>query len=277
MTLALHTALGARAIADLAVGALHTEIDLTPKPGLVDQRGPGAHNDMTMGMLHDSAESLHAAFRECFYAAGELPLGPQLRARVGVIGRAGERAMLAATAGVNTHRGALWALGLLAAALGGGATTTAEAVAGAAGLARLPDRAADVRTVLSHGAVARHRHGVTGAPGQAQAGFPHVTRHALPAVRSGRPLDGLLAVMAHLDDTCLLHRGGARGLADVQAGAHAVIAAGGMTTAAGRQRFGELDRLCADRWLSPGGAGDLLAVALFLDSLDHRSEPSCRP
>jgi triphosphoribosyl-dephospho-CoA synthase len=278
MTLALQTTIGARETADLAVAALHAEIDLTPKPGLVDRRGSGAHSDMNPALLHESAESLHAALRECFYAARELGVGPELRARIGIIGRNGERAMLATTAGVNTHRGALWALGLLTAAVGDGAMTTAAVTAAAAALARHPDPAIDARMAMStHGASARRRYGISGAPGQARAGFPDVTRHALPAVRNGRPLDGLLALMAHLDDTCLLHRGGTRGLAAVQAGAYAVIAAGGMSTIAGQQRFSELDRLCATHRLSPGGSGDLLAAAMFLDALERWNAPSCKP
>ena len=107
--------LTSRAIADLAVAALRAEAELTPKPGLVDRRGSGAHTDMDLGMLLASAEALHEGFAECARAAQEMPLGVELRARLGVIGRMAERQMLAATGGVNTHRGALWALGLLAA------------------------------------------------------------------------------------------------------------------------------------------------------------------
>jgi triphosphoribosyl-dephospho-CoA synthase len=273
MPLLIQRTLDAPATADLAVAALHAEIDLTPKPGLVDRRGPGAHTDMTATMLHRSAASLHTGIRECCSTATELPIGPELRARLGVIGRSGERAMLAATGGVNTHRGALWALGLLSAAIGSGATGTDEIVTVAAQLARIPDPASTDSDGTLPGAAARRRYGIGGAPGQAQAGFPHVTRYGLPAVRAGRPLDGLLALIAHLDDSCLLHRGGPRGLADVQAGATAVLAAGGMNTSQGRQRFSELDQLCRDHHLSPGGSGDLLAVALFLHSL----ETACKP
>ena len=277
MTQTLHPALSAEKVADLAVTALHDEIDLTPKPGLVDRRGSGAHSDMSAALLHDSADSLFAPLRECIYAGMDLGVGPSLRARIGVIGRTGEAAMLTITRGVNTHRGALWALGLLGTAIGTGASGVAEILGTAAGLARLPDTAAPSHpSADSHGARARRRYGVPGAVGQAQSGFPIVTEHGLPALRTGGSLHALLALMANLDDTCVLHRGGITGLTDAQNGARAVLDAGGPASAAGARHFAALDHLCATRRLSPGGSGDLLAVTLFLDALDHWST-ACKP
>ncbi len=285
--LAQTTALTAEAIADLAVTALRAEADLTPKPGLVDRRGPGAHADMDLAMLHDSAESLRGAFTECALAATRSDSALDLRVRLGVIGRAGEQAMLDATGGVNTHRGALWALGLLSA---GAATaaSAADAIDVAARLALTPDPAleGDAKVTLSHGARARRRYGTSGAAGEAQAGFPHVRLHALPALRAARQsgageasarLDALLSLMAHLDDTCVLHRGGTAGLGAVQKGARAVLASGGCCTPQGRHHFAALDDMCLDRGLSPGGSGDLLSATLFLDTLDERTSLPCRP
>ena len=274
------------AIAQLAVSALRAEADLTPKPGLVDQRGSGAHSDMNLAMLHASAEALRSSFTECAAAARQLATGPDLRAAIGVIGRAGEQDMLEATDGVNTHRGALWALGLLSAgaATEGGVTAAIDV---ASRLASIPDPAADGQTLsaVSHGARARRRYGVAGALGEAQAGFPHVRLHALPALRAARRsgsdegsarLAALLALMAHLDDTCVLHRGGPAGLGAVQAGARAVLAAGGCRTPEGRRRFATLDGMCLARRLSPGGSGDLLSATLFLDSLGERTSAPCK-
>lgn len=278
------------AIADAAVAALRAEAELTPKPGLVDARGRGAHHDMDLGLLTASAESLRDAFEQCATAAIAYPLGPELRAHIGVIGRAGEQRMLAATGGVNTHRGALWALGLLSAGTAHGHGHEA-AVAFAARLARLPDHAMPPRRRPSNGERARQRYGADGAAGEARAGFPHVVRHALPALHRARRqgadeasarLDTLLAVMARLTDTCLLHRGGPASLAAVRRGAADVLAAGGCATDAGRVRLAALDHLTCIRRLSPGGSADLLSAALFLDSLplsraeghqEHHADP----
>jgi len=279
-------------IAELAVAAVRSEAELTPKPGLVDRRGSGAHTDMDLDVLRASAEALREAFTECASAARQLALGPDLRATIGLIGRAGEARMLEATGGVNTHRGALWALGLLSAgAVTGG--SLAETVDVAARLAAIPDRHATPTT--SNGALARRRYGARGAADEAQSGFPHVRLHALPALHAARRsgadestarLEALLALMARLEDTCVLHRGGPDGLRAVQSGAQAVLAAGGIGTPQGRRHFIALDDMCLTRRLSPGGSGDLLSATLFLDALDglfsrrfarpERTAPPCR-
>jgi len=78
--------------------------------------------------------------------------------------------------------------------------------------------------------------------------------------------------MASLDDTCLLHRGGAAGLALVQREAGAILAEGGAGTARGRARIDRLDETMRRARLSPGGSGDLLAATLFLDDLDDSGD-----
>jgi triphosphoribosyl-dephospho-CoA synthase len=143
--------------------------------------------------------------------------------------------MLAATNGSNAHRGVIWALGLLvvAAAQRPGESRPARIAATAAALARLPDRFAP--RSLSNGERARWRFGATGARGEAQAGFPHAIKIGLPTLRAARGrgisedcarLDALMAIMASLDDTCLLHRGGRKALQTAKTGASAVLAAG---------------------------------------------------
>ena len=288
-------------LADRAVRALLDEADLSPKPGLVDRRGSGAHRDLDLDLMHCSARTLQPWFAAMADAA--LDAGAptaSLRRALGRLGRDAEAAMLGATGGVNTHRGAIWALGLLVAgaALDGTATTAtrpravdasmrpdepasrfaapacAHRVAALAGLlARLPDP--DRPAVTGHkGEAACRAHGVGGARGQAQAGFPAVVELALPALASSRAqgagetaarLDALVALMAVLDDTCVLSRAGAAGLARLQSGAAAVIAAGGAATLAGRRALQALDADALALGASPGGAADLLAAALFLD------------
>ncbi|MFC5694786.1 triphosphoribosyl-dephospho-CoA synthase [Pseudomonas sp. GCM10022186] len=262
-------------LADLAVDALIDEADLSPKPALVDRRGSGAHRDLHLGLMHASALSLWPWFKQMAEAALEHgEVGQPLREALGRIGREGEAAMLATTGGVNTHRGAIWALGLLVAAVAlKPDSDDAHAIAlRAARIALIDDRAAPRGD--SHGAQVARRYGARGAREEAQLGFPAVIAHGLPQLASSRVagageqnarLDALLAIMTTLADTCVLWRAGLEGLAAMQQGARAVLDAGGSASLAGRRQLRALDARLLQLNASPGGAADLLAACLFLD------------
>ena len=268
----------ARRLADCAVAALVDEAMLTPKPGLVDLRGPGAHRDLSWPLMCASAQALRPAFVQMALVGGAIADDTLLRRRIGAIGRDGETAMLAASHGANTHRGAIWALGLLVTAAAGLPDGAAPAIAARAGqLARIADPGAPARTGHK-GEQACIDHGVGGARGQARAGFPHVLSHALPMLRlcraRGEPehrarVNALLAVMATLDDTCLLARGGRPALHTAQHGARRVLDLGGIATVRGRRAFRALELRLSRLHVSPGGAADLLAAALLLDSIEQ--------
>jgi triphosphoribosyl-dephospho-CoA synthase len=268
----------------MAADALRAEALLTPKPGLVDGRGSGAHHDMDLCLLLSSADVLEPWFSRFAQAASDgLATGKRdiaVRLELGRLGREAEGQMLEASSGVNTHRGALFSLGFLvagAARVGSGESRLAAQEAG--GLAGLPDIALERRR--SHGDVVREwRPGVGAAP-EASSGYPTALKIALPALRHARRcgmedndgrLNALLAAMTVLEDTCVLFRGGSEGLNALQRSATDVLATGGVHTVTGSQKFGLLDRLCRERRLSPGGAADVLASAIFLDrfSCDHQ-------
>jgi triphosphoribosyl-dephospho-CoA synthase len=268
----------AERLADLAVDALIDEADLSPKPALVDRRGNGAHTDLNLGLMHASALSLWPAFKEMAEAAIEFgEVGLPLREAIGLIGREGEDVMLATTGGVNTHRGAIWALGLLvaAAALESTDTKASAVTLRAARLALLDDRYAP--RPLSHGAQVAQRYGARGAREEAQLGFPAVIQRALPQLKRSRVaghgeqsarLDALLAIMTNLADTCVLYRAGEHGLQTMQLGAQAVLDAGGSASLGGRRRLHDLDEQLIALNASPGGAADLLAACLFIDRIE---------
>jgi triphosphoribosyl-dephospho-CoA synthase len=287
----------ARQLADLAVDVLAAEAMLTPKPALVDGRGSGVHRDLDLPAMLKSAGSLHGTFLNMAAAAVAAREPNQaLREQLARIGRSGESQMYAATGGSNAHRGAIWVLGLLVAAraIQGDASPRAEAVlrgeagprktaALAARIAAFPDRYAPAQD--SHGARACRRYGVRGARGEAVAGFPHVIEVGLPAMRAARAkgadetcarLDALMAIMATLDDTCLLHRGGLSALQAAQRGARATLMAGGSSSAAGRRALLRLDAELVKRNASPGGCADLLAACIFLDSDCKKSPATAR-
>ncbi|KFE49461.1 triphosphoribosyl-dephospho-CoA synthase [Pseudomonas syringae] len=265
-------------LADLAVEALIDEADLSPKPALVDRRGSGAHSDLHLGLMHASALSLWPAFKEMAEAAMEFGvIGQPLREALGRIGREGEAAMLHTTEGVNAHRGAIWALGLLvtAAALDPQDCSAASLSLRAAKLALIDDR--HVIAQASHGQQVARRYGAMGAKEQAQLGFPAVMQFGLPQLQRSRAtghgeqnarLDALLAIMTTLSDTCVLYRAGTAGLHAMQLGAQRVLDAGGSASLSGRRCLHELDQQLLQLNASPGGAADLLAACLFIDSLE---------
>jgi len=266
-------------LADHAVAALVDEAMLTPKPGLVDLRGSGAHRDLSWPLMCASACALRPAFERMALAGLHFAAdAPQLRRRIGAIGRDAEDLMMAASGGVNTHRGAIWALGLLVTAAAAQARTDAGTIAARAGrLAAIADPGAPLRTG-NKGEQACIEHGVGGARGQARAGFPHVVDHALPMLALARArgdaehharVNALLAVMATLDDTCLLARGGRKALDAAQDGARRVLACGGIATPNGRRAFDVLEARLRRLHVSPGGAADLLAAALLLDRIQR--------
>lgn len=149
----------------------------------------------------------------------------------------------------------------------------------AAQIAAFPDLHA--APTHSNGERVRARFQVGGARREAQDGFPHVIKIGLPALGTARArgigetaarLDTLLAIMASLDDTCLLHRAGLAGLEAGRGGAQRVLDLGGSATPAGRAALAALERRLLDLNASPGGAADLLAATLFIDRLvRHRT------
>lgn len=240
-------------LAALAVEALIWEVDLTPKPGLVDREGPGAHRDMNLELFHRSAQCLRPYFQQA------ITLGLNRRdcmADLQQAGRQAEETMLASTGGVNTHKGAIYAFGLTLAALGGVLAEGGDVYRRAAALAKAgppPD---------TPDAAERARYGAGGARGEALAGFPNA-RRAQAALRDRGPFAALLTLLSQVEDANLLRRGGAEGLAFVR-GQAASILAGPPELYVSRLR--KLDGLCAARNLSPGGSADLLALARLLDS-----------
>ena len=181
----IRSVLDAGQLAELARQALVAEVELTPKPGLVDRRGAGAHSDLSLDLMRQSAAAIARYFEAMGDSAQSMPFDRGLRTEVAAIGRAAESAMLQATNGSNAHKGAIWILGLLVTAASRAIDLNPAAIAqDAAFLARLPDRAQP--QLLSHGEMVRARYGATGARGEAFAGFPHVLHVGLPTLRAER-------------------------------------------------------------------------------------------
>lgn len=271
-------------IGRLAVRSLYREVALAPKPGLVSPVDNGSHDDMDMSTFFRSLFALRHYFRDIARAGADGAGFATLQS----LGLAAETQMLAATGGINTHRGAIFNLGLLCAAAGrvaaqGGTTAAghvAHTVARCWGADVLAARPADgTPQADSHGLRVARRHGTTGAREQAAAGFPDVIGAALPAMREVLATPGddrqtraavqaLFVLIARLDDSNLLWRGGRIGLDYARAAALSFIEAGGVFADDWIARAQATHRAFVAGRLSPGGAADLLAVTLFLHELE---------
>ena len=279
----------AEIIGALALEGLLFEAAATPKPGLVDRLNCGAHSDMDFFTFQSSAAALGSWFVR-FAAVGRegqsQPL-PELFPTLRRLGAGAERAMFAATGGVNTHKGAVFSMAVLCGCAGwlwGQGGVTVEAVCRAAGelcrglcrrdfaaLAERPPRTKGERLYLDHG--------ITGIRGEAESGYETVRQLSAPRYRAvlARGLSRndalvqtLLELIARTADTNILARGGPEAAEYARQRAKQVLALGGMETEEGREATLEMDRDFIRRWISPGGSADLLAVTHFLVSLEER-------
>ena len=274
----------AELIAEQAVLALLHELAAWPKPGLVSHVDSGSHADMDAAMLQASAKALRPFFAALAKAGQDGADMDRLRA----IGLRAEAAMLTVTGGINTHRGAIFGLGLLCAAAGAVAEISTEG--GAVAPVRLGNVvrrhwAAEIGrapiSLFSHGAAALRRYGAGGARAEAASGFRSVYEVGWPALRQGRslrpddpdapPVQACFALIAAVWDTNLLHRGGADGIHYASVAASSFLSQGGVGAPYWRARAAEVHAAFVARRLSPGGCADLLAMTLFVDALETRS------
>lgn len=269
----------AEMLSSFAVQALIEEVQLTPKPGLVDSVSNGSHKDLTVGLMEKSAAALKNSFFDMAMAASGQEPSQRLRERLAAIGRYGEQTMLEATGNVNTHRGAIWAIGLLCGAASsllsntGNRLVTADQIVFTAGkIATFDDRYQPLQH--SKGGKVRARYKVRSAREEAMEGFPSLRNLALPAWNrySGEPeyiirLNVLITLMSAVDDTCILHRSNMKVLRQVKRQAALIIRNGGLGHAENWISYLKLDEYINKEWVSPGGSADLLSAGIFLQKI----------
>jgi len=271
--------------AELAWRAMLMEVNLSPKPGLVDRYNSGAHQDMAREDFYRSAQAIRGwlpRFIEMGALYAALPSCAVLNV-LRPVGMSCEADMYRATAGVNTHKGSIFSLGLLCAAIGRSLAlqqpVTAERLCA---MAAAFCRGLTERELMQHnlqrtaGQRLYQQLGLTGARGEAEAGYPLVIKLALPHYRKRLAqgtdpelalLDTLLLLMAHNGDTNVASRGGAAGLTWLQSYSQKLLQNGGVRTPADLARLQLFDQRCIARNLSPGGSADLLIVTWFLYQL----------
>ena len=249
-------------VADLAERALRLELDTTPKPGLVDRRDNGAHKDMDYALMSKSISALRPYLTRLAVESAK-DIDP---AKIKEIGIEAEKAMLKATGGVNTHKGALFCIGLSVAAASYLASTTGSVEAYS--FKELVSRAAsEIPSARgTHGAEAKRSFKAVGALENARAAYPELFTDWLPYYLSleGDPFrchKTLLHIMTTLDDTNILHRRGAEGLA------HAEAEAARLLEDFSESGLSSLNKDFIRENISPGGSADMLSLTIFIESI----------
>ena len=285
-------------IAQLATQALQAELDTTPKPGLVDKDNNGAHRDMDYALMQRSIDTLHPYFVKLALlgCADALPTHTSIRD----IGIEAERAMLSATNGVNTHKGALFSMGLAVVAAAheerkiaaneeqilkernGGEDvlvslqTTIKALA-----ASFPDTNGthgSKAKLLSKGATA-----IKGALDNAREGYEMLFAEWLPFyIERRKEHDAytlhktLLRIMCDLDDTNVIYRTDLATAEEVKQEARALLDSFSEAhTAEDKEKriaaellaLKDMDKRYTARNISPGGAADMLSLTIFIGSI----------
>ncbi|SDJ37512.1 triphosphoribosyl-dephospho-CoA synthase CitG [Proteiniclasticum ruminis] len=283
--------------AKLAEEAILTEALLTPKPGLVDAKDSGSHQDMDIFTFVRSAVSLRTGFQEMFLsgATSEVPEN-RLLDIIRPIGIRMEQEMFEATKGINTHKGIIFSMGLLLAAFG--RKLSEDLYSGDSipvftpqdterifkiimettkGLVTKDFRDLEIKENLTHGEKLYLKYGFTGIRGEAEKGYPVLRDQVLPYLRSldkqmtyeETLLETLFLLMKHVEDSNIVTRGGMESLSYVRSSAERFLHDGGMCQQDAFKKLQVLNEEFIRRNLSPGGAADLLSLAILLGKVEQ--------
>lgn len=267
--------------------ALLGEVYTTPKPGLVDLKDTGAHQDMDYRTFEKSTCAIVPYMGQMYEEGVRWTKDPELLfAKIRSIGILAEQEMFGATGGVNTHKGILFTMGITAAAAGLFYQKNGYyEVTGILGMGQkmcqktLEMELLQIRDeqAKTYGEQLYKEYAERGIRGEVIDGFPVIRTTTYPMLKhfmkkeeepNQASIQTLLYAMACLGDTNVLSRGGLEGLTWIRENAVGILSLGGIFTGAGREEIRMMNRQCIERNLSPGGAADMLALTIFLWELE---------
>ena len=275
----------AKNAASLACRALLYEVCTTPKPGLVDRVNSGSHKDMDIFTFMNSASALWPYFETCT-RIGRKTSGQDAAETFSHLRKAGRKAeadMFSATKGINTHKGAIFSIGILCAALGRlpreqwkiPDTVLKECAEMTKGLVVSDFTGLTEENACTIGQKLYLRYHISGVRGQMEAGLPAVRKVGLPVLKNGlaRGLSlndsgcaALLALMTSATDTNLIARSDLPTQQKTVAKIKELLAESPYPD---HQTLEQLDREFMEKNLSPGGSADLLAICYLLYFLEN--------
>ncbi|WP_333804440.1 triphosphoribosyl-dephospho-CoA synthase CitG [Sulfurospirillum sp.] len=259
--------------------AMKTEVELTPKPGLVDCANSGAHDDMDIHTFYVSIDAIQP-FTIRFIQTAHMYAHEEAKKsfkRLREIGIACEKAMFKATRGVNTHKGMIFCLAVLCGAIGRlnanneAFTCKALQVQMQALCHNLVED--DLLHAKPNSAGARffHETGSAGIRAVAQSGFAIIFEKSLPFFEALKQNEGedialkktLLLLISLIDDSTLWSRGGVEGLNYAKIKAHDLLHIKSEIEKI-NDLLNDFDTDMTSKKLSPGGSADLLAMTWLL-------------
>ncbi|MFA6939650.1 MAG: triphosphoribosyl-dephospho-CoA synthase [Clostridiaceae bacterium] len=268
------------------VSAMLSEVSASPKPGLVDRFSCGAHTDMDFLTFTESIAAISPYFSKFAEIGSSLKfIDKYSLGKIRPLGIECEKTMFKATNGVNTHKGAIFSMGIIAASAGFCCSTlkslSSDGVCTAAGVIAMeaekdfyvPDKA------MTKGRQLYAVYGMKGIRGETGSGFSSVRKYALPVMRelfmkgcyfkNDIYLQVLLHLMAHVVDTNVAARCGIEAIEYLKSSAKNALAMGGALTDRGREELFRMDREYTNLNISPGGCADLLSAAITLYNLEN--------
>lgn len=277
-------------ISKLSIKALLYEVAVTPKPGLVDRNNSGAHKDMDFFTFLDSSLSLIYYFNKCTNAGISFSGDDysNLLKDLRPIGIQAEFDMYCATYGVNTHKGLIFSIGIIAAAAGVhfnrlksiymASKEISEMVKFIAKDITLELMDIEDKENLTYGEKLYFKYGVKGIRGEVEEGFETVLKYSLPVLKDllndGKHInDVLVQVLLHLiantEDSNILGRHDQKTLNHAKEMATIALAMGGYFNPQGKEYIEKMDKYFIENNISPGGSADLIAVTIMLYFIEN--------
>lgn len=278
-------------IASLAQRSILYEVSTTPKPGLVDRDNTGSHKDMDFFTFMASSSALYNGLYECvlegisFNESDDTKLMDRLRDP----GIKCEKSMFEATKGVNTHKGIIFSLGILCAAVGNlyrkhkKENFFIEEVCNEVkditrDLTVKDFKGISIKTNLTHGERLFKEYGFKGIRGEVEGGFQTVQKQAIPIIRQWSKngelsindlfLQVLMSIMTESEDTNVVIRGGIESLTYTKNISKEFIKLGGMNQIDAIKKLEVMNIKFVEKNISPGGSADLLAVSIFFGFIE---------
>jgi Triphosphoribosyl-dephospho-CoA synthetase len=268
----------ANRIAANAVQSLLYEVSVTPKPGLVDRADNGSHKDMDFYSFLRSVSCLEAYFRDmvlCGIQHAQAPAA-QTTELLQFIGKRAELSMLEKTGGVNTHKGAIFSMGILCGALGRlyNEELTSEKIISVCRNLSEPIMTAFIGKPITNAQTSGEKffqaYGITGIRGEVAQGFPSVFQIGLPQLcqllKEGYSEDDaggivLLHLMANVDDTNMIARSDYERQQRSRRELQELLS---VSPRPDKNTRNLLNQRFVEENLSPGGCADMLAICWML-------------